>query len=148
MLAFIIVMPRMSASRAIALAATALATVLGLPLVAGPPRAVAGVAAEVRRLTASGALPSSRSVPAQCQMPAPAAQCAAWHKAGLPLKVSVNLSGRQFYREDLSQRISEIVRGEGCWVWDVDGHKMIDGVAGLWCCNAGHGRPVSGWVAW
>lgn len=31
-----------------------------------------------------------------------------------------------------------IVRGKGCWVWDIDGHKMIDGVAGLWSCNLGH----------
>ena len=48
-----------------------------------------------------------------------AEQCASWHKAGLPLTVSVNLSGRQFYREDLAQRISEIVREAGCkpeWV--------------------------------
>jgi len=36
-----------------------------------------------------------------------------------------------------------IVRGEGCWVWDVDGHKMIDGVAGLWSSNLGHSnKPV------
>lgn len=33
-----------------------------------------------------------------------------------------------------------IARGEGCWVWDVDGHKMIDGVAGLWSSNLGHSR--------
>jgi putrescine---pyruvate transaminase len=31
-----------------------------------------------------------------------------------------------------------IARGEGCWVWDIDGHKMIDGVAGLWSSNLGH----------
>ena len=43
-----------------------------------------------------------------------ATQCAAWHGAGMPLKVSVNLSGRQFYREDLAQRISEIVREADC----------------------------------
>ncbi len=43
-----------------------------------------------------------------------ATQCAAWHRAGMPLKVSVNLSGRQFYREDLAQRISEIVREADC----------------------------------
>jgi len=43
-----------------------------------------------------------------------AAQCVTWRKAGLPLTISVNLSAKQFYREDLSQRISEIVRGEGC----------------------------------
>ncbi|HUH95419.1 MAG TPA: PAS domain S-box protein [Casimicrobiaceae bacterium] len=43
-----------------------------------------------------------------------ALQCVAWHEAGFDLKVSVNLSGRQFYREDLSQRIGEIVREAGC----------------------------------
>ena len=43
-----------------------------------------------------------------------ATQCAAWHRAGMPLTVSVNLSGRQFYREDLAQRISEIVREADC----------------------------------
>ena len=32
----------------------------------------------------------------------------------MPLTMSVNLSARQFYREDLAQRISEIVRGVGC----------------------------------
>jgi EAL domain-containing protein (putative c-di-GMP-specific phosphodiesterase class I) len=32
----------------------------------------------------------------------------------LPLTISVNLSAKQFYREDLAQRISDIVRGEGC----------------------------------
>jgi diguanylate cyclase (GGDEF)-like protein/PAS domain S-box-containing protein len=43
-----------------------------------------------------------------------AEQCVAWRKAGLPLMVSVNLSGRQFYRDDLAQRISTIVREAGC----------------------------------
>src|SRR5438132_1415884 len=43
-----------------------------------------------------------------------AEQCVAWRKAGLPLIVSVNLSGRQFYRDDLAQRISQIVRTAGC----------------------------------
>ena len=31
-----------------------------------------------------------------------------------------------------------IARGEGCWIWDADGHKMLDGVGGLWACNLGH----------
>jgi len=31
-----------------------------------------------------------------------------------------------------------IARGEGCWIWDVDGHKLIDGVGGLWSSNLGH----------
>ena len=43
-----------------------------------------------------------------------AEQCAAWRKAGLELTVSINLSGRQFYRDDLAQRISDIVRNAGC----------------------------------
>ncbi|MGY0195222.1 aminotransferase class III-fold pyridoxal phosphate-dependent enzyme [Leptothrix sp. BB-4] len=29
-------------------------------------------------------------------------------------------------------------RGEGCWIWDVDGHRMLDGVGGLWSSNLGH----------
>lgn len=33
-----------------------------------------------------------------------------------------------------------IVRGEGSWIWDVDGHRMVDGVAGLWTVNVGFGR--------
>ncbi|MDB5998425.1 MAG: tpa [Rhizobacter sp.] len=33
-----------------------------------------------------------------------------------------------------------IQRGEGSWIWDIDGHKMIDGVGGLWSANLGFGR--------
>jgi len=33
-----------------------------------------------------------------------------------------------------------IVRGEGSWIWDVDGHRLVDGVAGLWSANLGFGR--------
>jgi putrescine---pyruvate transaminase len=33
-----------------------------------------------------------------------------------------------------------IVRGEGSWIWDVDGHRMVDGVGGLWSVNLGFGR--------
>jgi diguanylate cyclase (GGDEF)-like protein/PAS domain S-box-containing protein len=43
-----------------------------------------------------------------------AEQCAEWRGAGLDISVSVNLSARQFYREDLAQRVSEIVKGVGC----------------------------------
>ena len=35
-----------------------------------------------------------------------------------------------------------IARGEGCWVWDIDGHKLIDGVAGLWSSNLGHSNKA------
>ena len=43
-----------------------------------------------------------------------AMQCVAWRQSGMPLTISVNLSAKQFYREDLAQRISEIVREVGC----------------------------------
>lgn len=31
-------------------------------------------------------------------------------------------------------------RGEGCYVFDTDGNKYLDGLAGLFCTNLGHGR--------
>jgi putrescine---pyruvate transaminase len=34
----------------------------------------------------------------------------------------------------------EIVRGEGCRVWDASGRSYLDGTASLWYCAAGHGR--------
>jgi putrescine aminotransferase len=34
-----------------------------------------------------------------------------------------------------------MARGEGCWVWDVDGHKLLDGVGGLWSSNLGPQQP-------
>jgi putrescine---pyruvate transaminase len=33
-----------------------------------------------------------------------------------------------------------IARGQGSWIWDIDGHKMIDGVGGLWSANLGFGN--------
>jgi putrescine aminotransferase len=33
-----------------------------------------------------------------------------------------------------------IVRAEDVYLWDSDGRKIIDGMAGLWCVNAGYGR--------
>jgi beta-alanine--pyruvate transaminase len=33
-----------------------------------------------------------------------------------------------------------LVRAEGMHYWTPDGRKILDGVAGLWCVNAGHGR--------
>jgi putrescine---pyruvate transaminase len=34
----------------------------------------------------------------------------------------------------------EIVRGEGCRLWDSDGRRYLDATASLWYCAAGHGR--------
>jgi putrescine---pyruvate transaminase len=33
-----------------------------------------------------------------------------------------------------------IVKAEGVYLWDADGKRMIDGMAGLWCVNVGYGR--------
>jgi len=34
-----------------------------------------------------------------------------------------------------------LARAEGMHYWTADGRRILDGVAGLWCVNAGHGRP-------
>lgn len=36
----------------------------------------------------------------------------------------------------------EIVRAEGCRLWDSEGRSYIDGTASLWYCAAGHGRTA------
>ncbi|MES2074013.1 MAG: aspartate aminotransferase family protein [Pseudomonadota bacterium] len=33
-----------------------------------------------------------------------------------------------------------MVRGEGIYVWDSQGKKVLDGMSGLWCVNVGYGR--------
>ena len=33
-----------------------------------------------------------------------------------------------------------LARAEGMYYYTQDNHEIIDGTAGLWCCNAGHGR--------
>ncbi len=39
-----------------------------------------------------------------------------------------------------SPELPVIVRGDGCYVYDDQGHRFIDGLAGLFCVNIGHGR--------
>ena len=34
-----------------------------------------------------------------------------------------------------------VVEGDGWWITDDQGRRIIDGFAGLWCVNVGHGRP-------
>jgi putrescine aminotransferase len=40
-----------------------------------------------------------------------------------------------------------ILRGEGVWLTDSEGHRILDGMAGLWCVNLGYGRKELGQVA-
>lgn len=35
-----------------------------------------------------------------------------------------------------------ITRGEGVYVWDSDGHRILDAMSGLWCVNAGYGQAA------
>ncbi len=43
--------------------------------------------------------------------------------------------------DDLHQTgVRVIVRAEGAYFWDSDGNRLLDGMAGLWCVNVGHGR--------
>jgi adenosylmethionine-8-amino-7-oxononanoate aminotransferase len=43
--------------------------------------------------------------------------------------------------------IPVIVRGEGCYVYDEHGNRHLDGLSGLFCVNAGHGRSEIGEAA-
>ena len=40
-----------------------------------------------------------------------------------------------------------ITRGEGVWLTDSEGNRIIDGMAGLWCVNIGYGRKELAEVA-
>ena len=40
-----------------------------------------------------------------------------------------------------------LTKGEGVYVWDSEGNKMLDAFAGLWCVNIGYGRKELGEVA-
>jgi adenosylmethionine-8-amino-7-oxononanoate aminotransferase len=42
---------------------------------------------------------------------------------------------------DMRAPLPVIVSGEGCYVYDADGKRYLDGLASLYCVNAGHGRP-------
>lgn len=49
------------------------------------------------------------------------------------------------HQENGGSRI--ITRAEGCYIHDGDGNRILDGMAGLWCVNAGYGRSELAEVA-
>lgn len=58
------------------------------------------------------------------------------------LDVAHHLPAQQDYQliEDMGgSRI--ITHAEGCYIYDGDGNRILDGMAGLWCVNIGYGRP-------
>src|SRR5262245_19130973 len=63
------------------------------------------------------------------------------HQALRRLDLAHHLPAQQNYRlmEQLGgSRI--IARAHGCRIYDADGRELLDGMAGLWCVNAGYGR--------
>jgi len=43
--------------------------------------------------------------------------------------------------KQLNRKGSRIItRAEGIYLWDSDGNRILDGMAGLWCVNIGYGR--------
>jgi adenosylmethionine-8-amino-7-oxononanoate aminotransferase len=63
----------------------------------------------------------------------PAADTALWHSQAFMPRVRS------------SERV--IVKGEGAYVWDEEGNRLLDGPAALWYCNVGHGRAELAQVA-
>ncbi len=57
------------------------------------------------------------------------------------LDVAHHLPAQQDYKliEDMGgSRI--VTHAEGCYIYDGDGNRILDGMAGLWCVNIGYGR--------
>lgn len=44
------------------------------------------------------------------------------------------------HRALAAQGARVIVRGEGIYIWDSEGKRILDGMSGLWCVNVGYGR--------
>ncbi len=64
------------------------------------------------------------------------------------LDVAHHLPAQSDYQlmEDLGgSRI--VTHAEGCYIHDGDGHRLLDGMAGLWCVNIGYGRDELAEVA-
>ncbi|HUR43806.1 MAG TPA: aspartate aminotransferase family protein [Aestuariivirga sp.] len=41
-----------------------------------------------------------------------------------------------------------MTQADGVWIWDANGNKLLDGMAGLWCVNVGYGRKELAEVAY
>jgi len=57
------------------------------------------------------------------------------------LDVAHHLPAQQDYKLIESMGGSRIMtHAEGCYIFDGDGNRILDGMAGLWCVNVGYGR--------
>jgi predicted acetylornithine/succinylornithine family transaminase len=50
-------------------------------------------------------------------------------------------SAKKYLTHNYRQQPIVLSRGEGCWVWDVDGNKFLDMTAGIAVVALGHGHP-------
>jgi putrescine---pyruvate transaminase len=43
--------------------------------------------------------------------------------------------------QSLAAKGSRVIeRGEGIYLWDSEGQKLLDAMSGLWCVNVGYGQ--------
>jgi putrescine aminotransferase len=57
------------------------------------------------------------------------------------LDVAHHLPAQADYKVIADMGGSRIVtHADGCYIWDGDGNRILDGMAGLWCVNVGYGR--------
>lgn len=68
-------------------------------------------------------------------------------RAGKPTTAQLQLMDAAHYlhpftdHKDLGSKGSRIIeRADGVYLWDSEGNRLLDGMAGLWCVNIGYGR--------
>ncbi|MEO2174186.1 MAG: aminotransferase class III-fold pyridoxal phosphate-dependent enzyme, partial [bacterium] len=44
------------------------------------------------------------------------------------------------FKKLIDERSRIITRADGIYLWDSDGKRYLDAMAGLWCVNVGYGR--------
>lgn len=76
---------------------------------------------------------TSSSSPAQTDQPQ---RDTAYYQA---LDSSHHLHPFTVHHELRGKKPRVIARGEGVYIWDTDGNRIIDGMAGLWCTQIGYG---------
>ncbi|MBT8083037.1 MAG: aspartate aminotransferase family protein [Gammaproteobacteria bacterium] len=62
--------------------------------------------------------------------------CAEWQQLDREHHLHPFTDHKQLY----AQRSRIISRADGVYIYDADGKKILDGMSGLWCVNAGYGR--------
>lgn len=83
-------------------------------------------------------------------------------KQAMTTKLTSNRSGDDLRAADLAHHLHPFTdhkglaneggprvftHGEGVYLWDTEGRRLLDGMGGLWCVNIGYGRKELGEVA-